>query len=396
MDQKPALVVFAAIGLDAVGIGLVFPILPRLLDEVTHAEHAAPYIGITAALYAVMQFLFAPLLGALSDSVGRRPVLLVSLAGAALNYVLMALAQELWVLLLARALAGLTSANISVATAYLTDITPEDQRARRFGMLNAMFGIGFIVGPILGGVLGDHGLRSPFVAAAALNLGNFVLAALVLPESRAPLKAGGARLALNPLQPLRWLRSQPELVPLTLVFFILSAAGEVYGSCWALWSYDLFRWNGTWIGLSLGAFGVSHALVSATLPGLAVRHLGERGSLLSGMAGAGLALVVLAFVHRGWVVFTLMPLLALQGIGTPALQARATRGVDSALQGQLQGVLASAVSAASIVAPLAFTALYQRFRPWWPGAIWLSVIAMLLAAVPLILHRGPSEGRGGR
>src|SRR5689334_18609565 len=152
--NKPLIVIFAAIGLDAVGIGLIFPILPRLLEDVTHAGDVAPFIGILCALYAVMQFVFAPVLGALSDRLGRRPVLLVSLAGAAVNYLVMAFAPQLWMLFVGRAIAGLTSANMSVATAYLTDITPPDQRARRFGLFNAMFGIGFIVGPVLGGVLG--------------------------------------------------------------------------------------------------------------------------------------------------------------------------------------------------------------------------------------------------
>lgn len=149
--NRPLVVIYSAIVLDAVGIGLIFPILPALLKDVTHAENVAPYIGIMTALYAVMQFIFAPVLGSLSDRLGRRPVLLISLAGAAVNYLFLAFAPNLWMLLLGRAIAGLTSANVSVATAYVTDISPEDKRARRFGLLNAMFGIGFIIGPVLGG-----------------------------------------------------------------------------------------------------------------------------------------------------------------------------------------------------------------------------------------------------
>ncbi len=382
--NRSLVVIFAAIGLDAVGIGLVFPILPRLLEDVTHARSVAPYIGIMTALYAVMQFIFAPVLGALSDHVGRRPVLLVSLAGAAINYVVMAFAPRLWMLLLGRAIAGLTSANVSVATAYITDVSPEDQRARRFGVLNAMFGIGFIIGPILGGVLGDYELRLPFVAAAVLNAGNLVLAWRVLPESRAPSRQRIDRRALNPIRPLRWVLSRKELVPITLVFFILSAAGEVYGSCWALWGFDTFHWNGRWVGLSLGTFGVCHVLVQALLPGPATKRLGERGAVLGGMACACIALAVLAFARQGWLVFAVMPVFALEGIGTPALQARATRMVAPAVQGQLQGVLASAMSFASIVAPLAFTTIYFVVREQWPGAIWLSVVATLVIAVPLI------------
>ena len=183
---KPLLVIYAAIGLDAVGIGLVFPILPRLIEDVTHGADVAPYIGVMTALYAVMQFIFAPVLGALSDRLGRRPVLLVSLAGAAINYVILAFAPQLWLLLVGRAIAGRSSANLSVATAYITDVTPEAERARRFGLMSAMFGAGFIVGPVLGGVLGDTWVRLPFLAAAGLNAANLLLALLVLPESRMP------------------------------------------------------------------------------------------------------------------------------------------------------------------------------------------------------------------
>src|SRR6218665_3045511 len=178
--NRPLIVIFTAIVLDAVGIGLIFPILPTLLKEVTQSQNVAPYIGTMTALYAVMQFIFAPVLGALSDRLGRRPVLLISLGGAAINYLLLAFAPNLALLFVGRAIAGLTSANVSVAMAYITDISAEDQRARRFGLFNAMFGIGFIIGPVLGGALGDSWLRLPFLAAAVLTGGNLLLALLVL------------------------------------------------------------------------------------------------------------------------------------------------------------------------------------------------------------------------
>ncbi|WP_420995726.1 TCR/Tet family MFS transporter [Cupriavidus sp. 30B13] len=383
--NKPLIVIFTAIGLDAVGIGLIFPILPRLLEDVTHADSVAPYIGIMTALYAAMQFIFAPVLGALSDRLGRRPVLLVSLAGAAINYMVMAFAPQLWMLFIGRAIAGLTSANMSVATAYITDISPEDKRARRFGLFNAMFGIGFIIGPVLGGVLGDYWLRLPFLAAAVLNAGNLLLAALVLPESRAPSRCKVDLAALNPLRPLRWAFSMKNLMPVTIVFFVLSATGEVYGTCWALWGNDVFRWNGLWIGLSLGTFGVCQSLAQALLPGPAVRLLGERGAILAGIAGTCVTLVVMAFAEQGWMVFAVMPLFALGGIGVPALQSLATRLVDESRQGQLQGVLASAISLASIISPLAFSSFYFVVRERWPGAIWLSVVVVYAIAVPLVL-----------
>lgn len=383
--NKSLIVIYAAICLDAIGIGLVFPILPGLLEEVTHAQNIAPYVGVMTALYAAMQFVFAPVLGALSDNLGRRPVLLISLAGAAINYVVMAFAPSLWLLLVGRAIAGLTSANIAVATAYITDITPQDRRAGRFGLFSAMFGIGFIVGPVLGGLLGDHWIRLPFIAAALLNAANLLLAFFVLPESRTPARQRINPAALNPLKPLRWVLSMKGLIPIVLVFFILSGAGEAYGTCWALWGSDTFGWNGLWIGLSLGMFGLCQTLVQSFLPGPAARLLGERKAFAAGIGFASAALAAMAFASQGWMVFAIMPLFALSGIGTPAFQALATRQVDAARQGELQGVLASAVSLASIVAPLAFSTFYFVVRSQWPGAIWLSVIALNAIAVPLVL-----------
>jgi DHA1 family tetracycline resistance protein-like MFS transporter len=390
--NKPLVVIFAAIGLDAVGIGLIFPILPRLLESVAHTQNTAPVIGIMIALYAVMQFIFAPVLGALSDNLGRRPVLLISLVGAAINYVAMAFAPQLWMLLLGRAIAGLTSANMSVATAYVTDISPEDKRARRFGLFNAMFGAGFIVGPVLGGLLGDYWLRLPFIAAAALNAGNLLLALFILPESHTPARQKIDLAALNPLRPLRWVFSMKGLVPVVLVFFILAATGEAYGTCWALWGFDAFQWNGFWIGLSLGTFGACLTLAQAFLPGPATKYLGERNAVLVGIACACAALVAMAFAKQGWIVFVIMPVFALGGIGTPAFQALATRQVDPARQGQFQGVLASAVSLASIVGPLVFSTFYFLVQKRWPGAIWLSVVVIYAIAVPLVFR---GTGRPG-
>ena len=383
--NRPLFVIFTAIVLDAVGIGLIFPILPTLLQDVAHTRNVAPYIGTMTALYAVMQFIFAPVLGALSDRLGRRPVLLISLGGAAVNYLLLAFASNLWMLFIGRAIAGLTSANIAVAMAYITDISREDQRARRFGLFNAMFGIGFIIGPVLGGVLGDHWLRLPFIAAALLNGCNLLLAFFVLPESRTPSREKINLSALNPLRPLRWVFSMKSVLPVILIFFIFSATGEAYGTCWALWGSDTFHWNGLWIGLSLGAFGVCQTLSQAFLPGPAVKLLGERAAILTGVAGTCIALIVMAFATQSWMIFAIMPIFALGGIGVPALQSLATRQVDESSQGQFQGVLASIVSLASIVAPLAFSSFYFVFRQEWPGAIWLSVVAIYALGVPLVL-----------
>jgi len=383
--NRPLVVIFTAIVLDAVGIGLIFPILPSLLQEVTHTQNVAPYIGTMTALYAVMQFVFAPVLGALSDRLGRRPVLLISLGGAAINYLFLAFASNIGLLLIGRAIAGLTSANISVAMAYITDISPEDKRARRFGLFNAMFGIGFIIGPVLGGVLGDAWLRLPFIAAAVLNACNLLLAFFILPESRTPTREKLDLSALNPLRPLRWVFSMKSVLPIVFIFFIFSATGEAYGTCWALWGSDTFHWNGLWIGLSLGTFGICQTLAQAFLPGPAVKLLGERAAILTGVAGTCIALIAMAFATQSWMIFAIMPVFALGGIGVPALQSLATRQVDESRQGQFQGVLASAVSLASIAAPLAFSTVYFIFRQQWPGAIWLSVVVVYAIGVPLVL-----------
>ncbi len=390
--NKPLLVIFTAICLDAVGIGLIFPILPRLLQEVMRTPDIAFAVGIMTALYAAMQFVFAPVLGALSDSIGRRPVLLLSLAGAAVNYAIMAFAPSLPLLLAGRAIAGLTSANMSVASAYITDISPEDRRARRFGLFNAMFGAGFIVGPVLGGLLGDHWLRLPFIAAAVLNGANLLFALFLLPESRAPSRRRIELSALNPLGPFKRLVSMKALLPVVLVYFVFSAAGESYGTCWALWGFDTFGWNGLRIGLSLGAFGICQTLCQALLPGPAARLLGERWSVLTGIASACLALLVMAFANRGWMIFAIMPVFTLVGIGNPAFQALATKKVEAGRQGELQGLIASTISLASVIAPLGFSSLYFVVRENWPGGIWLSVIALYAVAVPLVLVSTRGDG----
>jgi DHA1 family tetracycline resistance protein-like MFS transporter len=383
--DRPLVVILSAVTLDAIGIGLIFPILPRLLESVTHASDISLYVGVMYALYAAMQFVFSPVLGVISDRFGRRPVLLLSLAGASVDYVLMASAPQLWMLVIGRAIAGLTSANMAVAMAYITDITPEDQRARRFGLFHAMNGIGFIIGPVLGGLLGDLWVRAPFIAAAALNGLNFALALFVLPESR-PGQRGAAFewRSLNPFRPLGWALSLTGLLPIIGLFFVFNFGGQMYGTVWALWGQDAFRWSGVVIGVSLGAFGLFHAGAQALLPGPITRRLGERSTMYLGMACECVALLAFASTTRGWVVFALMPVLSLGGVGMPALQSLATRQADADKQGQLQGVLASVVSLASIFGPLFFSLVYFATRSTRPGLVWLVGIGVYLFAIPLI------------
>ena len=379
-------VILAAVTLDAIGIGLIFPILPRLLEDVSHSHEVATLMGLMLAIYSAMQFLFSPILGVLSDRFGRRPVLLISLAGAAIDYVVMAFAPELWMLVVGRAIAGITSANMAVATAYITDISAEEERAKRFGYFHAMFGIGFIIGPVLGGIIGDIWVRAPFLVAAALNALNFALALFVLPESRRG--DAGTRFSfdtLNPFKPLGWALSFASLLPLMIIFIIMNFVGTMYGTVWALFGQDMFEWNGVMIGLSLGAFGLFHAGAQALLTGPAAARLGERWALVVGMACELTALVILGFATHGWILFALAPLFALGGIGMPALQSLTTRQVDADNQGKLQGVLASLVSLSAIFGPIFFSWVYFVLKPTWPGLVWIVGGAVYLLALPLLL-----------
>ena len=298
----------------------------------------------------------------------------------------MAFAPELWMLVLGRAISGITSANMAVATAYITDISSEEERAKRFGLFHAMFGIGFIIGPVLGGVLGDVWVRAPFIAAALLNGVNFALALFVLPESRPGQR--GARFTwdtLNPFKPLKWALTFKALIPLMAIFVIMNFVGTMYGTMWALFGEDAFEWSGLMIGLSLGAFGVFHAGAQAFLTGPAVARLGERWALIVGMACELTALAIMGIATQGWVLFALAPLFALGGIGMPALQSLVTTQVGPDKQGQLQGVLASLVSLASVFGPLFFSFIYFAIRGTWPGLIWIIGAGIYLLALPLML-----------
>ncbi|MEQ1770686.1 MAG: Tet(A)/Tet(B)/Tet(C) family tetracycline efflux MFS transporter [Devosia sp.] len=383
--NRPLIIILAAVTLDAVGIGLIFPILPRLLADVTHVDNIAPYVGVMYALYAAIQFLFSPVLGVMSDRYGRRPVLLVSIAGAAIDYLFMAFAPELWMLVIGRAIAGLTSANMAIATAYITDISSEEERPRRFGLFHAMFGVGFIVGPVLGGLLGDIWIRAPFILAAALNALNFALALFVLPESRPGNREARFDFrSLNPLVPLAWAFTLKGLIPLIAVFFLLNFTGNMYGTIWALYGHDAFQWNGLLVGLSLAGYGIFHALVQAILPGPVSKWLGERNAMLFGLAFEGTALVITAFATQGWVIFVLLPIYAMGGVGVPALQSLTTQQADADKQGQLQGVMSSVVSLASIFGPLFFATIYFASVTSWPGLTWLVAAVIYLICLPVI------------
>lgn len=386
--NRPFLVLLAAIAIDSIGIGLIFPILPGLVREVAGPADSSVLFGVIIAVYALMQFVCSPLLGMLSDRFGRRPVMLISIAGAAIDYLVMAFSPWFAVLLIGRIISGITGANMAVATAYIADITPEEKRAGRFGQMSAAFGVGFIVGPVIGGLLGAWWLRSPFLAAALLNAINFSLALFVLPESRKV--TGSSKLdwsALNPFAPLRWAFSFRALIPLLALFFLLNAIGNVPGTIWVLYGHDKFGWDTFTIGLSLAVFGAFLVLSQAFLVGPLTKWLGENRTLLVGLACDTAAFVLIALATQGWMAFALAPLFSLGGVGQPALQSLLSAGVDADRQGQLQGVLASLVSLTTIIGPLLGTGIYAATVGVWPGTVWIVGAICYLLTVPLLLGR---------
>ena len=378
--------------LDAIGIGLIFPVMPDLIREVTGNDlsHAALWGGVLATSYAVMQFLFGPILGSLSDRFGRRPVLLVSLFVMMLDYLVMAVANTIWLLLAARIVAGIAAATYSTATAYIADITPPDQRGARFGLIGAGFGIGFVLGPVIGGLLAGIDTRAPFYAAAALAGANLIFGALVLPETvtDATRRSFSIRRA-NPLGALRAVTRLPG-VRLTLAcFLILGIAMNVYPSIWAYYGQARFGWDSGMVGISLAVYGISFAFGQALLVGPMIKRWGEHRAAQYGMWVGVITLAALGLVTSPTLALLIVPITALGGAATPALQAIASRTAPADAQGELQGVLASLTAIAMITAPLLMTGIFSAFTApgapiFAPGAPFLLASVMMVACV--LLH----------
>ncbi|WP_029954591.1 Tet(A)/Tet(B)/Tet(C) family tetracycline efflux MFS transporter [Achromobacter sp. DH1f] len=386
-DRAIALLLFI-VTLDAAGAGLIMPVLPGLLDKLGDPASTPAHYGGLLSLYALAQCLAGPVLGALSDRYGRRPILLASLAGAAADYLVMAASPALWVLYPGRILAGITGATGAVAGACIADAGDPARRARRFGLLSASFGLGMILGPALGGLAGLAGERMPFVAAAVANGTAFLLAWAWLPESRLGARAPWAWGTLNPLGGLRQALGGKGMAGLLWMFLVMQMAGQVPGALWVLYGQDRFRWDAAAVGMSLAGFGALHALAQATLPGPLATRLGERGALLVGMAADGLGYVLLAYATQSWMVVPLMLLLAAGGVGAPALQALLSARAGDGKQGQLQGAMTSLASVAAVAGPLAFTALYAARLGGWTGWPWLAGAALYLLCAPALAALG--------
>jgi DHA1 family tetracycline resistance protein-like MFS transporter len=269
--NRALLTILSTVVLSAIGIGLTVPIIPQLMRDVGHTTELSWRFGAFTGLYALMQFIFSPILGVLSDRFGRRPILLLSLAGSAVDYLFMAIAPSLSLLFLGRAIAGVTGASMAVTSAYIADVTPDDQRSRRYGQMGACFGIGFIIGPVIGGLLGAHWVRAPFLAAAAMNAVNLLLTLFLVRESHTARDAGAGgaaeRISFNPLASLRWAAGFKSMLPLIAASGVLVLVSEIGGTVWVLYGEDKFTWDALTIGISLACFGAFHALAQAFVVG---------------------------------------------------------------------------------------------------------------------------------
>jgi DHA1 family tetracycline resistance protein-like MFS transporter len=366
------------------------PIIPQLMRDVGHTTELGWRFGAFTGLYALMQFVFSPILGMLSDRFGRRPILLLSLAGSVVDYVFMAIAPSLTLLFLGRAIAGITGASMAVTSAYIADVTPEDQRSRRYGQLGACFGIGFIIGPVIGGVLGAYWVRAPFLAAAAMNAVNLLLTLFLVRESHTARNAdpAGERISFNPLHSLRWAIGFKSLLPLIAASGVLVFVGEIGGTVWVLYGEDKFTWDALTVGISLACFGAFHALAQAFVVGPISERWGERRALMVGITADTCAYILIALATHGWMAFALMPLFCLGGIGAPALQALLSGSVGPDHQGKLQGVLASTASLANVIGPIAISTIYFMSRGSFPGLVWLIGASMYLLCLPVLLRGG--------
>lgn len=381
--------------IDAIGIGIIFPVMPDLLEEVTGSDlsHAAIWGGVLTTSFAVMQFLFGPIVGNLSDRLGRRPVLLVSLAVMAVDYAVMAVTASIWVLLAVRSMAGIAAATHSTANAYVADISDPDQRARNFGLIGAAFGAGFVAGPLVGGLLAGIDIRAPFWAAAALAAGNLIFGLIVLPESLRPgLRRPFTLARANPLSSFAAIRRLPGLRRLLLVMFVYAVTFNVWPAIWSFYGTAAFGWDAWWIGISLAVFGVCMAVSQATMVGPVIRWFGEPRTALIGMVGEIVTYLFFAFVTSGFWALALTPMGAVGSLAMPALQAMMSRTTPDDQQGELQGINSSINALAMILAPLVMTWIFGIFTApsapvHMPGAPFLLSAVLMVAAVAIFVAR---------
>lgn len=396
MTRRPPAIPFILVTLflDILGIGLIIPILPRLIEELSggNVSSASSTFGLLAALYSLMQFLFAPVLGSLSDRFGRRPVILASLLGSGLDYLLLAFAPTLGWFYLGRIIAGITGASITAASAYIADVSPPEKRAQSFGLIGAAFGLGFIAGPALGGLLGHVGLRVPFLVAAALTLLNWLYGMFVLPESLKPehrraFSWGRA----NPIGSLVALQKHPVVLGLAGTFFLLHLAQTAVHSTWVLYTGYRYHWTVAQTGVSLAIVGVMAALVQGGLVRVVVPKLGERRAIAIGLLIGVFTMAGYGFATEGWMIYTILAVGSLGGISGPAAQGLISKNVAVDEQGAVQGALSSLGSVAGIIGPPVASNLFGYFispkAPFaLPGAAFFLGSFFILCALLLALR----------
>jgi len=397
--QGAFIFVFVTVVLDMVALGVTVPVLPKLIKEFEggDAAAAASINGYFASLWALMQFVFAPLLGAASDRFGRRPVILLSIFGLGIDYVLMAVAPSLWWLLVGRILSGVTSSSYPTASAYIADVTTPEQRAAKFGMLGAAFGIGFVIGPAVGGLLGAIDLRLPFWISGALCLVNALYGYFVLPESLPPEKRSSIKWRkANPIGSLVLLRSHPELVALAGATFVMALSHEALPNMFVLYTDYRYQWGVATVSLALAVVGVCSGAVQGGLVGPAVKRFGERNSMLLGLLFGFVGFAMLGMASTGTMFLMGIPFIAMWGLAGPAMQSLMSQRVAPTEQGRLQGAIASIRGIVGVVGPLLMAGVFTHTagKGAWveaPGTVYL--FAALLLVVTLIVAWPAAQAR---
>lgn len=384
--------IFITLLIDITGWGIILPVVPKLIKELIHGDisEAAQYGGWLGFAYAFTQFIFSPLVGNLSDRYGRRPVILISLLGFTADYIFLALAPSIRWLFAGRIIAGLTGASISTASAYIADISTDKNRAKNFGMIGAALGMGFIIGPVIGGLLGHYGARIPFYAAAGLCFLNFLYGYFILPESldknkRRPFDWKRA----NPVGSLRFLGKHSEISGLIIALALIYIGIHAVQSNWHFFTIYQFGWDERMIGISLGVLGLLLGLVQGVLIRWTTPQLGEYKSIYYGLICYSIGLFLFAFAYQGWMMFVFLIIYSLGGICGPSLQSVITKHIPSNEQGELQGALTSLVSATSIIGPPVMTNLFYYFThekaPFeFPGAPFLLASILMFVSVIII------------
>jgi DHA1 family tetracycline resistance protein-like MFS transporter len=398
--RNPAILfIFITILIDVLGIGIIIPVLPKLLQELTGKglSEASQYSGIMMAAYAIMQFIFSPILGGLSDKYGRRPIILASLFGFGLDYILLGFAPTVAWIFIGRIVAGITGASFTTASAYIADISTDENRSKNFGMIGAAFGVGFIIGPVIGGVLGEIGSRVPFFAAAVLTLLNWLYGYFVLPES---LKKENRRefdwKRANPIGSLKNLGRYPVVLGLVGAFFCLQIAGQTHPSTWSYFTMKEFHWSLAEVGYSLSFVGLVVAIVQGGLNRIINPKLGDRNSVMIGLLFYGAGFFLFAIATKGWMMYAFMIPFGLGGIAGPALQSMISKQIPANEQGELQGGLTSLQSVTTIIGPLLASNLFAYFSAddapiFFPGAAFLMAAALTFIALFFALKSFPKK-----